>query len=76
MEQTNARYLNSNLIPVAVDFCSIDTSFISLTKILPPLKNIIKPEELLYLLLNLNLKQVKNMWKKVALFVIKMCITQ
>ncbi len=44
MEQTNARYLNSNLIPVAVDFCSIDTSFISLTKILPPLKNIIKPE--------------------------------
>ena len=43
MEQTNARYLNSNLIPVAVDFCSIDTSFISLTKILPPLKNIIKP---------------------------------
>ena len=43
MEQTNARYLNSNLIPIAVDFCSIDTSFISLTKILPPLKNIIKP---------------------------------
>lgn len=43
MEKTNARYLNSNLIPVAVDFCSIDTSFISLTKILPPLKNIIKP---------------------------------
>ena len=43
MEQTNARYLNSNLIPVAIDFCSIDTSFISLTKILPPLKNIIKP---------------------------------
>jgi len=43
MEKINARYLNSNLIPVAVDFCSIDTSFISLTKILPPLKNIIKP---------------------------------
>ena len=43
MEQTNARYLNSNLIPVTIDFCSIDTSFISLTKILPPLKNIIKP---------------------------------
>ena len=43
MEKINARYLNSNLIPVVVDFCSIDTSFISLTKILPPLKNIIKP---------------------------------
>ena len=43
MEKTNARYLNSNLIPITVDFCSIDTSFISLTKILPPLKNIIKP---------------------------------
>ena len=43
MEKINARYLNSKLTPFAVDFCSIDTSFISLTKILPPLKNIIKP---------------------------------
>ena len=47
MEQTNARYLNSNLIQLPLTFCSIDTSFISLTKILPPLKNIIKPGEII-----------------------------
>ena len=43
MENTNARYLTEEDIPEKADFCSIDTSFISLTKILPPLKNLIKP---------------------------------
>lgn len=43
MEQTNARYLTSEQISQQIDFCSIDTSFISLTKILPPLKAILKP---------------------------------
>jgi len=44
MEQTNARYLTPTDIPEPIDFCSIDTSFISLTKILPPLKNLLKPQ--------------------------------
>jgi 23S rRNA (cytidine1920-2'-O)/16S rRNA (cytidine1409-2'-O)-methyltransferase len=43
MENTNARYISPEDIPDPADFCSIDTSFISLTKILPPLKNLIKP---------------------------------
>ena len=43
MEQTNARYLTSEQISQPIDFCSIDTSFISLTKILPPLKALLKP---------------------------------
>lgn len=43
MENTNARYLTEEDIPEKADFCSIDTSFISLTKILPPLKNLLKP---------------------------------
>ncbi len=43
MENTNARYITPDDIPDAADFCSIDTSFISLTKILPPLKNLMKP---------------------------------
>ena len=43
MENTNARYLTEEDIPEKADFCSIDTSFISLTKILPPLKMLIKP---------------------------------
>ncbi len=43
MENTNARYLTEVDIPEKADFCSIDTSFISLTHILPPLKMLIKP---------------------------------
>jgi 23S rRNA (cytidine1920-2'-O)/16S rRNA (cytidine1409-2'-O)-methyltransferase len=44
MENTNARYLTEDEIPEKADFCSIDTSFISLTRILPPLKNLMKPD--------------------------------
>jgi 23S rRNA (cytidine1920-2'-O)/16S rRNA (cytidine1409-2'-O)-methyltransferase len=43
MENTNARYLTETDIPEKADFCSIDTSFISLTRILPPLKILMKP---------------------------------
>ncbi len=43
MENTNARYLGTEDIPEPADFCSIDTSFISLRLILPPLKNLIRP---------------------------------
>jgi 23S rRNA (cytidine1920-2'-O)/16S rRNA (cytidine1409-2'-O)-methyltransferase len=43
MENTNARYITPEDIPDPADFCSIDTSFISLTKILPPLKALLKP---------------------------------
>jgi len=43
MENTNARYITPDDIPDPIDFCSIDTSFISLKLILPPLKNLLKP---------------------------------
>jgi len=43
MENTNARYLTEEALPEKADFCSIDTSFISLTNILPPLKQLLKP---------------------------------
>lgn len=43
MENTNARHLTEEDIPEKADFCSIDTSFISLTNILPPLKQLIRP---------------------------------
>ena len=43
MENTNARHLTEEDIPEKADFCSIDTSFISLTHILPPLKNLLRP---------------------------------
>ena len=43
MEGTNARYLTAKDIPEPADFASIDTSFISLTKILPAVKQLLKP---------------------------------
>lgn len=43
MESTNARYLTPADLPEAADFASIDTSFISLTKILPAVKGLLKP---------------------------------
>lgn len=42
LENTNARYITQKEIPEPIDFCSIDTSFISLTLILPPLKSLMK----------------------------------
>jgi 23S rRNA (cytidine1920-2'-O)/16S rRNA (cytidine1409-2'-O)-methyltransferase len=44
MEGVNARYLTPEDLPEAADFASIDTSFISLTKILPAVKSLLKPD--------------------------------
>lgn len=44
MERTNMRYVTQEQVPVPIDFSSIDVSFISLTKILTPVKNLLAPE--------------------------------
>ena len=44
MERTNARYLSREQIPEALDFASIDVSFISLGLILPAVRGLLKPE--------------------------------
>ena len=44
MERTNARYLTQEQIPEALDFFSVDVSFISLSRILPPMRQLIKPK--------------------------------
>lgn len=44
MEKTNMRYVKPEDIGELVDFISIDVSFISLTKILPPVKACLKEE--------------------------------
>lgn len=44
MEGVNARYLTAEDVPEPADFASIDTSFISLTKILPAVKELLKPD--------------------------------
>jgi 23S rRNA (cytidine1920-2'-O)/16S rRNA (cytidine1409-2'-O)-methyltransferase len=43
MEGVNARYLTPTDLPEPADFASIDTSFISLTNILPAVKGLLKP---------------------------------
>jgi 23S rRNA (cytidine1920-2'-O)/16S rRNA (cytidine1409-2'-O)-methyltransferase len=43
MEGINARYLTAKDFPEPADFASIDTSFISLTNILPAVKELLKP---------------------------------
>ena len=44
MEKTNVRYMTPDMIPEKCDFASIDVSFISLLKIIPPVRDILKPE--------------------------------
>lgn len=44
MERTNVRYLEADSLPEQVDAVTIDVAFISLDKILPAVKKIMKPE--------------------------------
>ncbi len=44
MEQTNFRFMKPGDIPDILDFASVDVSFISLTKILIPARNLLAPE--------------------------------
>ena len=41
LERTNARYLTHEQIPEAIDFFSVDVSFISLSLILPPARELL-----------------------------------
>ncbi len=43
MEKTNFRYVTADDIPEPIDFASVDVSFISLSKILPPAYALLKP---------------------------------
>lgn len=44
MEKTNIRYVTPDDIEDVLDFASIDVSFISLTKVLGPVKELLKPD--------------------------------
>lgn len=44
MEKTNIRYLTPEEVGEPVGFASIDVSFISLTKVLEPVKNLLGPD--------------------------------
>lgn len=44
MEKTNFRYVTVEQIPEPIDFASVDVSFISLTKILPPARELLREQ--------------------------------
>ena len=44
MEKTNIRYVTPENLGEEIDFSSIDVSFISLTKVLEPIRNYLKPD--------------------------------
>lgn len=44
MEKTNIRYVTKNEIAEEIEFASIDVAFISLTKVLEPVKELLSPE--------------------------------
>ena len=44
MERTNVRYVTKDDVGELIDFASIDVAFISLTKVLGPVKELLKPE--------------------------------
>lgn len=44
MEKTNIRYVTPEDLGEPIDFSSIDVSFISLTKVLEPIRNYLKPD--------------------------------
>ena len=44
MEKTNIRYVVPEDLGEAADFSSIDVSFISLTKVLPPVRQLLKED--------------------------------
>ncbi len=44
MEKTNIRYVTPDDIPDVIDFASVDVSFISLTKVLGPAKELLSPD--------------------------------
>ena len=44
MEKTNIRYVTEEMIPDKLDFASIDVSFISLSKVLGPLRKLMKDD--------------------------------
>jgi 23S rRNA (cytidine1920-2'-O)/16S rRNA (cytidine1409-2'-O)-methyltransferase len=43
VERTNIRGIDPNLVPVLIDLCVIDVSFISLEKVVPPIRKFLAP---------------------------------
>ncbi len=63
-EKINARYLTKDLFQDEIDLATIDVSFISAKKILPPLKNVIKDNGKIILLIKPQFEAERKQGKK------------
>lgn len=64
IEKTNARYLTKELFLDEIDLATVDVSFISAKKILPPIKNIIKDNSKIILLIKPQFEAERKYNKK------------
>jgi len=65
MEKTNIRYLTPDKVPYLCDFASIDVSFISLTKVIPAVLELLKEESAIVALIKPQFEAGKgNVGKK------------
>lgn len=64
MEKTNIRYVTPDDIGELVDFVSIDVAFISLTKVLEPVKALMKENAQIVCLIKHSLRRARTGWEK------------
>ena len=67
MEKTNIRYVTQEDIEDKINFSSIDVSFISLTKVLGPVKALLADDGQIVCLINHSLRQEEKKLAKKAL---------
>ena len=66
MEKTNIRYVTREQIPDPIDFSSIDVSFISLTKVLGPVKDLLKEDGRVVCLIKPQFEAGREKWGRKA----------
>ena len=66
MEKTNIRYVTREQIQEPVEFASIDVAFISLTKVLTPVKQLLTEEGQVVALIKRSLKPAESRWGRKA----------
>lgn len=64
MEGVNARYLSAETLPEAVDIATVDVSFISLEKILPAVREIVKADGMVIALIKPQFEAERRFIKK------------
>jgi 23S rRNA (cytidine1920-2'-O)/16S rRNA (cytidine1409-2'-O)-methyltransferase len=76
LERCNVRYLNHEQVPESVDLAVIDTSFISLKKVIPKVLEFLKSSGQLLALIKPQFEVDESRWAREELCVIPRCISR